>query len=138
MHPTICACSKLRRSARIVTTLYDEALSPSGLGVAQYGLLRMIERVGPCSLSALAEATALDRTTLNRNLRPLEQAGLVVSAGCTEDHRSRIVRISDKGRATIRTAEPQWQAAEARIDALLGADRQALFRILDRVETLRS
>lgn len=137
MLPTVCACSKLRRSARIVTSIYDEALAPSGLGVAQYALLRTLGRVGPCPLSSLAEASALDRTTLNRNLRPLEQAGLVASAGCTEDHRARIVQLSEDGRAAIRAAEPLWRAAQARIDAALGGEREALFRILDRVEALR-
>jgi DNA-binding MarR family transcriptional regulator len=137
MLPTACACSKLRRSARIVSALYDEALAPSGLSVAQFALLRMIERAGPCSLSALAEASALDRTTLNRNLRPLEQSGLVASAGCTEDQRARIVQLGGDGRAAIRAAEPYWHAAQARIDAALGPDREALFKILDRVEALR-
>jgi DNA-binding MarR family transcriptional regulator len=137
MLPTQCACSKLRRSARIVTSIYDEALAPSGLTVAQFALLRMLERVGPCSLSALAEAAALDRTTLNRNLRPLEQAKLVASAGCTEDQRARIIRLSDEGAAAIRAAEPHWRAAQARIDAALGGERETLFKILDRVEALR-
>jgi len=137
MLPTSCACSKLRRSARIVSAIYDEALAPSGLSVAQFALLRMLERAGPCSLSALAEASALDRTTLNRNLRPLQESGLVVSADCTEDQRARIVQLSDDGRAAIRGAEPHWRAAQARIDAALGSERETLFRILDRVEALR-
>lgn len=136
MLPTQCACSKLRRSARIVSALYDEALAPSGLSVAQFALLRMLERAGPCSISALAEASGHDRTTLNRNLAPLEQAGFVRSEGCT-DQRARIVKITDEAREALRAAEPHWRAAQARIDEALGGDRDALFRILDRVEALR-
>lgn len=136
MLATSCTCAKLRRSARIVSALYDEALMPSGLSVAQFGLLRTLERTGPCSLTALAEASGLDRTTLNRNLRPLQEAEMVASASGT-DQRARIVQITDRARAAMRVAVPHWRAAQARIDAALGRDRETLFAILDRVEALR-
>jgi DNA-binding MarR family transcriptional regulator len=137
MLPTICACSKLRRSARIVSALYDEALAPSGLTVAQFALLRTLERTGPCSLTALAEASGLDRTTLNRNLRPLEEAGMIASASGA-DQRARIVQVTDEARAAMRAAAPHWRDAQARVEAALGGDRETLFHILDRVETLRT
>ncbi len=137
MLPTACACSKLRRSARIVSALYDEALAPSGLTVAQFALLRTLERTGPCSLTALAEASGLDRTTLNRNLRPLEEADMVASASGT-DQRARIVQVTDVARAAMRTAAPHWRDAQARVEAVLGGDRETLFHILDRVEALRT
>lgn len=136
MLDTACACNKLRRSARIVTALYDDALAPAGLSVAQFSLLRMLQRAGPCSLSAFATATGHDRTTLNRTLRPLEEAGLIVSSP-GKDQRARIVEITPKAREVMRRAQPRWQEAEARIDAALGMDRAALFTILDRVEGLR-
>jgi DNA-binding MarR family transcriptional regulator len=137
MLPTPCTCSKLRRSARIVSALYDEALAPSGLTVAQFGLLRTLERTGPCSLTALAEASGLDRTTLNRNLRPLEEADMVASASGA-DQRARIVQVTDGARAAMRAAAPHWREAQARIEQVLGGDREALFNILDRVESLRT
>ena len=80
MLPTVCACAKLRRSARIVSTLYDAALEPCGLSVVQFSLLRMLQRSGPSSLTQFAEAAGYDRTTLNRTLKPLEAAGLVASS----------------------------------------------------------
>ena len=136
MLDTACACNKLRRSARIVTALYDEALAPAGLSVAQFSLLRMLQRAGPCSLSAFAAATGHDRTTLNRTLKPLEDAGLI-SSSAGKDQRARIVEITARAVDAMRQAQPRWQEAEARIDAALGMDRGALFAILDRVEGLR-
>jgi DNA-binding MarR family transcriptional regulator len=138
MLDTICVCAKLRRSARIVSVLYDEALAPSGLSVAQFSLLRMLQRAGPCSLTALAAATGHDRTTLNRTLRPLEAAGLVDSSPCGEDQRARIVQVTEKARAAMRAAQPHWEAAQARIRAALGADHDRLFASLDRIEELRA
>lgn len=136
MLDTACACTKLRRSARIVTGLYDEALAPCGLTVAQFALLRNLKRAGPCSLTAFGDATGYDRTTLNRTLRPLEEAGYVASVPGA-DRRARLVAITDKAENAISAAEPYWRAAQARIDDALGPDRAALFSILDRVEALR-
>lgn len=136
MLDTACACTKLRRSARIVTGLYDEALAPSGLTVAQFALLRNLKRVGPCSLTAFGDATGHDRTTLNRTLRPLEEAGYVASVPGA-DRRARVVAITAKADMAIGAAEPYWLEAQARIEDALGSDRAALFSILDRVEALR-
>lgn len=136
MLETICACNKLRRSARIVSALYDEALAPSGLSVALFSLLRMLQRAGPCSLTELAEATGHDRTTLNRTLRPLETAGFVASRP-GDDRRARIVEVTDSARAAMRTGQPHWDAAQARITEALGPDYPRLFALLDRVEALR-
>jgi len=137
MLETRCACSKLRRAARIVTALYDTALAPAGFTVAQFGLLRMLQRAGPCSLTTLAEASGHDRTTLNRTLRPLEMAGFVASAPGA-DQRARIVSVTGAGRAAMRRAQPSWEEAEQRIEDQLGPDRAALFVLLDRVEELRA
>lgn len=137
MLPTVCACAKLRRSARIVSTLYDEALAPAGFTVAQFSLLRMLQRAGPCSLTELGAATGHDRTTLNRTLRPLEQAGFVASSA-GEDQRARIVQVTGKAKAAMRRAQPHWEEAQSRVAEALGEDHAALFSILDRVEGLRT
>src|SRR3546814_17427421 len=88
MLSTVCACNKLRRSTRIVSALYDEALAPSGLTVAQFSLLRMLQRAGPSSLSDFAAARCYDRTTLNRTPGTLEEKGLIPSEP-GKDRRSR-------------------------------------------------
>ena len=132
----MCACAKLRRSARIVSALYDEALAPCGLSVAQFSLLRMLQRAGPSSLTRFAEATGYDRTTLNRTLKPLEEAGLVASTTAA-DRRTRIVSVTDRARAVMARGLPHWEHAQKRIEDQLGADHSALFAILDRIEELR-
>ncbi len=136
MLPTTCACTKLRRSARIVSGLYDEALVPSGMSVAQFGLLRMLARSGPSSLTEFAAATGHDRSTLNRTLRPLEQAGYVASSD-DKDQRARIVALTESGREAIRSTEPLWEIAQQKIEQTLGEDYPVLFALLDKVEELR-
>ena len=136
MLDTHCACNKLRRSARILGAVYDEALAPTGLSVAQFSLLRMLERAGPCSLTAFGEATGYDRTTLNRTLAPLQKAGFV-ACSCGGDKRARIVEITPAARAVMKRGAPLWEQAQAKVEAALGGERAALFALLDCVEALR-
>lgn len=95
----------------------------------------MLQRAGPCSLSALAEATGHDRTTLTRTLRPLEEAGYVASSA-GDDHRTRIVEITGCAKTAMRRAHSYWRDAQARVEAVVGYDRKALFEVLDRIETM--
>src|SRR5574337_549456 len=76
-----CYCSTLRAAARKATALYDEALAPAGVNVAQYGLLRRVERRGTVSLTELGRLSELDRSTVGRNARVLERLGLARLAG---------------------------------------------------------
>lgn len=137
MLPTVCVCVKLRRSANAVTALYDEALRPIRLTTPQFGLLRTMKRLGPITLSALADARGLDRTTLNRALRLLEDAGLIHSAP-GKDQRMRIVTLTDSGLVAVVEGEPLWEGAQDRMAEILGKDRDQLFTILDRIEELRA
>ena len=77
MLPTQCLCTNLRRAARGVSRHYDGALDGFGINVAQYSLLCNLKRLDQPSISTLAEAMGLDRSTLGRNVRVLEGAGLL-------------------------------------------------------------
>lgn len=136
MLDTRCTCTKLRRAARRLTEIYDEALRESGLTVAQFSLLRTIGRLGQPNISAIAEATGLDRSTLGRNLQPLLAQGLVEPV-VSGDRRSRAVRLSEAGESRIAAALPAWERSQARIDARIGAEgRRTLFAVLGEIETL--
>jgi DNA-binding MarR family transcriptional regulator len=132
-----CTCSRVRRSLRILTGVYDGALAPSGLTTAQFSLLRTLARLGPSSISALAEATAHERSSLSRTLRPLEARGLVaLEAG--RDQRERRVALTDAGKKAIADAMPLWREAQGRVDDLLGEEGQRLVSLLERTEDLRA
>ncbi|MDH1056248.1 MarR family winged helix-turn-helix transcriptional regulator [Aquipseudomonas alcaligenes] len=136
MLPTSCLCTKLRRASRGVTRLYDEALADVGLNAAQFSLLRNLQRLGQPSISALAEAMGLDRSTLGRNLRVVEGRGLVqLDEGA--DQRSRQVALSDAGRQVLEQGAPLWEHAQQQLALRLGADkRAALLALLDDLETI--
>lgn len=134
--PSPCACARVRRASRALTRLYDGALAEAGLTVTQFTILRMLSRLGGASVTELAQATGHERSAMTRALRPLEEAGWVVS-GAGDDQRSRALVIADAGRAAIARAEPGWRAAQAAIDGRLdAAERDQLFALLARVEQL--
>ena len=133
MLPTVCHCTRLRRAAHAVTRQYDQALAGSGLTTTQFSLLRTISRLEQPYISTLADATGLERSTLGRNLRPLENAGLV-EFGQGKDARTRLVRLSRKGKRTLDNALPQWQAAQDRMKVVLGDKKlYELETLLDEV-----
>jgi DNA-binding MarR family transcriptional regulator len=117
-----CACTAVRRTARSMTRAYDDAIRPSGLRVTQFSLLVAADPgCGALKLSEIADILGLERTTVTRDLRPLEKRGLVtVESG--QDRRARIVRVTDAGRRTMTDAMPRWRAAQAKLLAGDAAD----------------
>ena len=117
-----CTCFYLRSATRRITQVYDEGLKPAGISLNQYSLLSRLSRHGGLSVSAFAERMSMDRTTLTRNLVPLEAAGWIVSGSPVG--RARLLALTDTGEAKLRQAYPFWQVAQARVNQMLGAERQ--------------
>ena len=67
-----CLALRALSTARAVTRRYDAALRPSGLTITQFTLLISIARLKPVAISALADVLSMERTSLSRNLKPLE------------------------------------------------------------------
>ena len=133
MLTSACICTHLRRAARGVSRHYDEALERFGINVAQFSLLRHLQRLDQPSISTLAEAMGLDRSTLGRNLRVLEADGLVALAEGS-DLRNRLVLLTEQGRARLSAATPAWEQAQEALVADLGeAQRDELVRLLERL-----
>lgn len=127
-----CTCFALRRAARHVTQAYDKSLAPSGLRTTQFSLLNRLARAGPRSIQLLARDMGLDRTTLGRNLRPLEREGLVTIAIDPQDRRGRALQITAEGKIRLHEAQHLWAAAQTRFVEVYGADRaKALHATLD-------
>ncbi|KKC38117.1 MarR family transcriptional regulator [Devosia epidermidihirudinis] len=121
MTSDICYCSSLRAAERRMTRAYDDALAPSGINVAQFSLLRKIQRNEPASLTRIGEIMDLDRSTVGRNIRVLAKLGLTeIATG--EDLRESSVMLTEQGRQTIATALPLWQATQEKIETILGGD----------------
>lgn len=114
-----CACNKVRTAARAVTRVYDDALRPVGLRATQLSVLVAVETIDALSITSLAAVLGMDRSTLTRNLRPLEDEGLV-ALGQEGWRRSRTLEITKKGQQRLREAVPFWEKAQKQLSAKLG------------------
>ena len=117
--PINCSAARLLRAARVLTRHYDEALRPAGITITQFGLLNVIKRAEPESISDIAGILDIDRTTLSRNLKPLEKANLVFR-GNEGGSRRRRVLLTTLGVAKLEEAIPLWQQAQTRVEQVLG------------------
>ena len=126
-----CTCGRLRMLARRLTRIYDAHLAEEGIKVTQNSLLVNISR-GEKTLSELALSMDMERTTLTRNLEPLEAQGWVkTKAG--GDPRSRVAGITESGRRKIETVLPLWRKAQREVAATLGESHLgALYDEVDR------
>jgi len=130
-----CACFNVRKTARVITQLYDEVLRPTGMRITQFALLMAAGGLGPVTVTRLAKMGAMDRTTLTRNLRPLEEQGLLhIEPG--EDRRERQVTLTPRGQRALATAFPLWKEAQARI--VKGFGRERLQRLYAELADLRT
>ncbi|WP_233383441.1 MarR family winged helix-turn-helix transcriptional regulator [Methylobacterium sp. C25] len=103
-----------------MTATYDEALKPVDLRITQFSVLRTLSRLGPVSVTRLAAETALDRSTMGRNLDPLERRGLVRLDVGETDQRERIVHLTEIGTSAIEKALPYWREAQAQLSEAMG------------------
>jgi DNA-binding MarR family transcriptional regulator len=109
----VCAGWSSRLAARRITNFLEERMAGSGLSLSQFGLMAQIAAALDDTLGALAERTGLDQSTLSRNLRGLETAGLVEIAVAEDDQRRRAVWLTEAGARRLQEAFPVWQDAHA-------------------------
>jgi DNA-binding MarR family transcriptional regulator len=116
-----CTCGELRKAARAITLLYDNAFKSSGLLSTQLGVLDVICNSDSIRISDLAEKQGVDRTTLTRNLSVLERQGFIkILSG--KDHRTRIVTATQKGRSAVAKAIPLWIEVQRKVKQQMGED----------------
>lgn len=131
-----CNCLNIRRASQAVTEVYDEFLAPSNLKIGQFSLLKHINQLGPISVSDLALIIRLDRTTLVRNLKPLEKSGFVEDISI-EGARNRQLKLTNKGIETYKYAEELWEKAQSFLEEYLGKDNIDTFTtLLSKIEAL--
>jgi len=129
-NPAACNCLALRQAARHVTQFYDQFLAPSGLRTTQYSILARLVRKGPMAINALAAELVMDRTTLGRNILPLQRDGLIAVGPGKSDRRRKELRLTSAGAARFRAALDAWREAQLRFETSFGVKRAKELRAL--------
>ena len=115
-----CLLMRTRLISRVMTSLYEDALRPFGIGAPQFVLLVVISQLEPASRAEIGRFHHQDRSTLTRNLK------LVFDEGWAEENRdkvkgrSRPVVLTKKGRDLLLAVDPVWQRSQTKAEALLG------------------
>ena len=128
--PEECNCLAVRQAARHITQFYDQFLAPSGLRTTQFSILAKLRRLGPMTINALATEMVMDRTTLGRNILPLERDGLIAVEQGSHDRRSKELRVTEAGEARFRAGMKGWVQAQREFEKAFGAKRTADMRAL--------
>jgi len=127
-----CNCFALRSAARHTSQFYDQLMAPVGLRITQFSILAKLYRLGPMTINALAENMVMDRTTLGRNVLPLERDGLVTIAASASDRRAKEVRLTKVGEKRLQRALTAWWHAQERFEASFGIERAGELRAMLR------
>ncbi len=123
-----CNCLAVRQAARYVTQLYDRHLAAMGLRTGQYGILAKLRRSGAMTINELAAELVIDRTTLGRNLRPLQRDGLISITPGSTDRRIKELRLTEAGEARFQQARQAWAEAQRSFEIGFGPQRSAELR----------
>ena len=128
--PEECNCLAVRQAARHITQFYDQFLAASGLRTTQFSILARLRRLGPMTINALAAEMVMDRTTLGRNILPLERDGLIAIEQGTRDRRSKELRVTKTGEDRFQAGMKGWVKAQRQFEAAFGAKRTTDMRAL--------
>src|ERR1700729_1970930 len=125
-----CTCLAVRQAARHVTQFYDRHLASVGLRTTQFSILARLRRHGAMTINALAEEMVMDRTTLGRNILPLERDGLISIKPGRTDRRSKELRLTDAGLERLRAGVQGWQNDQTKFATAFGKERTVGLRAL--------
>ena len=128
LSPEECNCFAIRAAARHVTQFYDQFMASTGLRTTQFSILAKLKRRGPLTINALAQDMVMDRTTLGRNILPLERNELIRIKPAASDRRAKELHLTKGGEKRLEAARKRWSGAQARFEASFGAMRAADLR----------
>ncbi|MDU2065638.1 MAG: MarR family winged helix-turn-helix transcriptional regulator [Sporomusaceae bacterium] len=134
--PSPCYCLNLRRSSRALTQFYDDTLKASGLTTAQMSLLKHIQLSETSTISELAKTVRIDRTTLNRNMKPLIEAGFIaVKPG--KDMRTKLIVLTESGQTALAEGLSLWNEAQDALKEYMGTEAlDKLVELLSKLEAI--
>jgi DNA-binding MarR family transcriptional regulator len=128
----------VQRAARALARRFDDALRPFELTNGQFSLLMSLNRPEPPPMGPVADLLAMDRPTLTAALKPLERRGLVKVSPDPADRRSRILKLTGKGRTLLARAVPVWRRVHDEVEQLVpGGNPEELRRSLRAIGTAR-
>jgi len=129
-----CLCATVRRTGRLLTRKYEDALRPSGLSVSQFELMAMVRGMQPVDQTTVANELETDQTTLSRNLKLLLAQGWLEVVMDERDGRRRCYQLTSTGGEVLRSAKQCWDGVHAEMEGLLGMPMSEVWPLLERIQ----
>jgi DNA-binding MarR family transcriptional regulator len=132
-----CIQFNLKKTARRISSYYDDILKPSGLKATQFSVLIVVAMEEASSIAGVSRLVDVDRTTLQRSFDILEREGLI-SINKEPKGNIRNVSITNKGKKKLDSAIGLWQIAQASITKKLGAEKiKTLLKFLSETRRVK-
>jgi DNA-binding MarR family transcriptional regulator len=128
-----CNCFAVRSAARHITQFYDQYLAETGLRSTQFTILANLRELGPMTINVLAREMVMDRTTLGRNIVPLQRDDLIAVKADAKDGRAKELHLTKAGKTVLLKAADNWSKAQSAFEASLGPNRADSFRTMLRL-----
>lgn len=122
-----CIGFRVRMLNRMITAIYDDALSETGLKTSQFNLLVAVTNLEESRPADLAKILEMDESTVSRNVERMCAKGWL-RLEPDNDRRSHLIKVTEKGLALIDRSYPAWQRAQEEVGRRLGADSVAALR----------
>ena len=117
-----CACTNLKKAARVVGRAYDNALAPAGVNATQYAILVNIHRYQPIEQARLAEHLSLERTTLYRAVALMQKKGWLTAVGIGNGVALEL-SLTARGEKVLAKAMARWEEMQSRFIDYFGRSR---------------
>lgn len=114
-----CTAYRLRIINRAISKLYDDALRPFELRIAQLNTLVVVMQTQGLTPNELSVRMHMDASTVSRNVERMCNSGWLKLADI-DDARSHEIQITEKGMKLIADVAPAWEAAQQEAEEMLG------------------
>ncbi len=132
--PVSSAIHLLHRAGQCADELFAVNVGDADLTPRQFAVMKAISDSDDPSQTTLVELTGIDRSTMADIVRRLISKGLVQRRRTRRDARMYAVRLTEKGLAALRVAEPAARSTDERILASLPpTQREAFLKSLSRI-----
>lgn len=129
-----CVCRRVQRASRSVGKRFDDAMRPLAINNWQFTLLVALHRAAAPTVNELAASLAMDRTTVTKNLRPLERRGLLEIKTDDKDRRARRIVLTNAGCTLLADAIERWKVVNQQVAGAFSSE--GLVALMSGLETL--
>ncbi|MDR7145014.1 MarR family winged helix-turn-helix transcriptional regulator [Rhizobium sp. BE258] len=125
----LCYSLATRQFSRLLGRVYHKHMHPCGISAGDFAILEFLSQCGEMTMVDLARRLVMDRTTLVRTLKPLQDEGYVVAQPDPVEPRRLNIVLTAGGETKRREATPLWEAAQEEVERMIGKTQASALRV---------